>query len=358
MTGPCMDCARNSHALALVGGHLEAMKAGWRPKSVLSLESEALLDSVGGAKRDQLHERLDQMMGSWSANEGDGIRAACSHQGDFALPSVLLDDPEAPWVIWAQGDVELLKVGKASQPRLPSAGIVGARRADAYGVGVARDLGRRVASEGATVVSGLAFGIDGAAHRGALDVAGGKTIAVVGGGVDVVYPKAHSSLHEQIAQRGVVISEMPPGSQLWKWSFPARNRLIAALSDIVVVVQGARRSGSLHTAEAALMRGTQVGAVPGRIDAPISEGTNQLLAEGALPIVSADALVAALGIRPSRNSLELADDLRAAVIAIGERKLDNYLAEVGAKAGAAALARLELMGLVESSTDGGWRVIG
>jgi DNA processing protein len=184
------------------------------------------------------------------------------------------------------------------------------------------------------------------------------TIAVTGGGVDVVYPKAHRHLHTEIVERGAVISEMPPGTGLWKWSFPARNRLIAALSDLVVVVQGARRSGSLHTAEAALARNTPVAAVPGRIDAVVNQGTNLLLADGALIVTEPAVVVRALGLDPDEKKVTIKAELSEACEAINEGRVQEYLARVGAKAGSSRLAHLELLGLAETGADGRWRLVG
>ena len=356
MNQPCSNCERNSRALAMVGGHLEAMKASWRPKTVLGLEADDLIAAVGGREQKKLEAELCNFEAGASAGEAgaEGVVASCRHSGAFEYPEVLASDPEPPWVIWLSGNPALLaraSIGGA-------AGIVGARRADAYGNAVARDLGRSVARAGGTVISGLAFGIDAAAHRGALDIDGGHTIAVTGGGVDVVYPKAHGSLHEQIVQKGLVLSEMPPGSALWKWSFPARNRLIAALSQIVVVVQGAKRSGSLHTADAALARGRTLAAVPGRIDSAVSEGSNQLIADGAAVITSGSVLTRMLGLSAGGATTKLGPDLMAVARAVSEGTLDSHMAEVGTARVSAALARLELMGLAEPGVDGRWRLVG
>mgnify|MGYP006270100371 CR=1 FL=1 len=355
MIGPCERCERNSFALQLVGGHLEAMKASWRPRSVLALEADELVARVAGRNSAKLAMALDRFeYGAWRASSpASSIQAACRHQGDFPFPSALEVDPEPPWSIWLLGSQAIL-AGLEGM----AAGVVGARRADGYGTAVARDLGRSVARAGGTVISGLAFGIDAAAHKGALDVPDGRTVAVTGGGVDVVYPKAHRSLHQQIVERGSVISEMPPGSALWRWSFPARNRLIAALSSAVVVVQGERRSGSLHTAEAALSRSIQVCAVPGRIDSVISEGPNQLLADGAAVVTGADSLLQILGLETRQPTESLSDDLKRVVIAVKEGRLAHYLAATDPTVSAAALARLELVGVLEVTADGGWRLVG
>ncbi len=191
----------------------------------------------------------------------------------------------------------------ARRPRAGGGGdVVGSRRATAYGREVARDLSRELAAAGLIVVSGLAFGIDACAHRGALD-AGGPTIAVLGCGPDTSYPAAHRSLWRRIAETGVVISELPPGATPWRWSFPARNRVMAALAGMTVVVEAAARSGSLITADLAAELGRDLGAVPGPVTSRASAGPNELLAGGACVVRDAqdvlDAMLGA-GVRPSR----------------------------------------------------------
>jgi len=270
------------------------------------------------------------------------------------FPDSLASEPEPPWCLWVRGDAKLLAdcaIGRG-------AGVVGARRADSYGREVSRDLGRSIARAGGVVVSGLAFGIDGCAHRGALDIPDGKTVAVTGGGVDVVYPRSHLSLYEEIVNRGAVVSEMPPGTGLWKWSFPARNRLIASLSKVVVVVQGARRSGSLHTAEAALARGIPVAAVPGPITSSVCSGSNQLIADGAIALTDVDSVLPMVGLTSQQRSLEVGDSLKAAVAAVSRGEVDDFLATRGSLSGMAALAQLELLGIAECAPDGRWRIVG
>ena len=172
--------------------------------------------------------------------------------------------------------------------------MVGARRASTYGREVARELGRELAAAGLVVVSGLAFGIDACAHRGALE--SGLTVAVLGCGADVAYPAAHRSLWRRIGESGLVLSELPPGSGAWRWTFPARNRIMAALSGMTVVVEAAERSGSLITADLAADLGRDLGAVPGPVDSRLSAGPNNLLAGGACLVRDAqDVLDAMLG---------------------------------------------------------------
>jgi DNA processing protein len=209
--------------------------------------------------------------------------------GDGRYPRQLDDDPGAPAVLFAHGDPSVL----ADRRRVA---IVGTRSATPYGRQVAADLGRDLASAGVVVVSGLARGIDGAAHAGALGVADGEgsgPAAVVGTGLDVVYPSSNAKLWEQVVERGVVFSESPLGTEARPKVFPARNRIIAALSDVVVVVESHHGGGSLYTVDAAARRGIPVAAVPGSVRSRASDGTNGLLVDGCIPVRDAtDVLVA------------------------------------------------------------------
>ena len=169
---------------------------------------------------------------------------------------------------------------------------MGTRAPTRYGIGVAAQLGAELSAAGVSVVSGLALGIDGAAHEGACG-AGAPPLAVVAGGLDRPYPQRHTRLWERVAEHGVIVSESPAGVRTEKWRFPVRNRLLAALSDVVVVIESRHHGGSQHTVDAATARGVPVGAVPGSIRSAASEGTNELLADGAFPVCSvADVLVA------------------------------------------------------------------
>lgn len=198
------------------------------------------------------------------------------------------DDPEPPVLLFCRGDLELLTVPW-------SVAVVGTRRCTAVGRTVAYQLGRDLAAAGVGVVSGLALGIDGSAHRGTLDH-GGVAIAVVGSGLDVVYPGANRTLWEDVASTGLLIGEAPAGTKPARWRFPARNRLIAGLSDGVVIVESHRRGGALMTADEAIDRGRSVFALPGSVLSPASEGTNALLLDGATPARHAADVLGHLGL--------------------------------------------------------------
>ena len=190
----------------------------------------------------------------------------------------------------------LFRQGRVPDPSAPAVAIVGTRRCTPTGRSVAMELGSGLASAGVTVVSGLALGIDGAAHRGALAADGAPVVGVVGSGLDVVYPRGNRDLWEAVGAAGTLLGEAPLGAEPEGWRFPARNRLLAALADVVVVVESKRAGGSMHTVEEALRRGVTVMAVPGSVRNPAAEGTNLLLSEGCAPACSTDDVLVALGL--------------------------------------------------------------
>ena len=181
----------------------------------------------------------------------------------------------------------------------PAIALVGARACSSYGRSVTRSLARDLAAAGLVVVSGMARGIDGEAHRGALD-AGGVTVAVLGCGVDRDYPAAHSELARRICETGLVVSEYEPGVEPAPWRFPARNRIIAGLCRATVVIEARERSGALITADFALEEGREVLAVPGEITSSLSAGTNALLRLGATPVTCAADVLEVFGIEPAK----------------------------------------------------------
>ena len=182
----------------------------------------------------------------------------------------------------------------------PTVAIVGARSCSAYGRSVARSLGRELAAAGLVVASGMARGVDGEAHRGALE-AGGVTVAVLGCGIDRDYPAAHAELARRICERGLVVSEYEEGVEPAPWRFPARNRIIAGLCRATIVVEARERSGALITADFALEEGRDVLAVPGEITNALSAGTNGLLKLGATPVTSAEDVLELFDIAPARR---------------------------------------------------------
>ncbi len=225
----------------------------------------------------------------WRRHRSAGIGAV--RFGEEGYPEVLADDPEAPELLFFLGDLS----ATATPARVT---VVGTRSATRYGLGVAAQLGAELGAAGVAVLSGLALGIDGAAHEGACAAraagdAAGRPVAIVAGGLDDPYPRRHAGLWRRVAGAGAVLSECPAGVGNETWRFPLRNRLLAALAQVVVVVECHARGGSLHTVAAADRRGRPVGAVPGSIRSPASSGTNGLLADGAFPVRdTADVLTA------------------------------------------------------------------
>ena len=189
----------------------------------------------------------------------------------------------------------IFRRGRLAAPEAAVA-IVGTRRCTPTGRSLAMELGAGLAEAGVAVVSGLALGIDGAAHRGALAASPHRVIGVVGSGLDVVYPRGNSDLWKAVAEAGTLISEAPLGAAPEAWRFPARNRLLAALADVVVVVESNISGGSMHTVEEALRRGVTVMAVPGSVRNPAAAGTNALLSEGCTPACSVDDVLVAVSL--------------------------------------------------------------
>ncbi len=177
---------------------------------------------------------------------------------------------------------------------------------------MARKLSMRLCQAGACVISGLARGIDGEAHRGALD-GGGPTVAVMGGGLDIVYPPEHTALAESISQNGCLISEYPPGVKPAKYTFPERNRIISGLSKVVIVVEAGERSGTMITVGTALDQGREVYAVPGDINRSSTRGSNRLLRDGAGIVLSPEELIIELGLQVSVIKNDISDPILSAV---------------------------------------------
>jgi DNA processing protein len=274
-------------------------------------------------------------------------------RSEAAFPPLLRSIHDPPPGLFVRGGASLELLSR------PAVAIVGARACSAYGSQVARKLGRELAAAGLVVVSGLARGIDGEAHRGALE-AGGLTLAVLGCGVDRDYPAAHAELARRIvAGGGLVVSEYAPGVEPAPWRFPARNRIIAGLVPTTVVVEARERSGALITADLALEEGREVLAVPGEITAALSSGTNALLRLGATPLTKAEDVLEVYGLEVPAAA-EPPEGAAAAVFALltdGALSVDELVRRSGLPADlvAAALVELELAGLA-GTADGLTRV--
>jgi DNA processing protein len=286
--------------------------------------------------------------------DADGYLAELGRRGlrfvarsDRGFPPLLraIHDPPPGIFLRGRGEEELLS--------RTTVAIVGARACSSYGAAVARKLGRELAAAGLVVASGLARGIDGEAHRGALD-AGGLTVAVLGCGVDRDYPASHRELAARIAERGLVVSEYAPGVEPAPWRFPARNRIIAGLSRATVVVEARESSGALITADLALEEGREVFAVPGEITSRLAAGTNALLRLGATPLTSADDVLEALGVvLEPRPRPKLGGDAERLLARVrdGPVGADELARATGLGAGelSVLLSELELAGVVAES---------
>lgn len=281
--------------------------------------------------------------------------------GDADYPWQLARDPSAPALLFVLGSLECLSARRV--------GIIGTRHATAYGRSMARSLGRDLAERGVCIVSGLARGIDASAHRGALetdDSDRGRAAGVVASGLDVVYPPEHGDLWHRIASDGVLLGESPPGTMPQPFRFPLRNRIIAALSEVVVVVESKVDGGSMITVRHALRRGVTVMAVPGATSTPASAGTNLLVRDGASVVLCAEDVLCALDLDTRRR--QPFDELRpppmghdAHVLSLFGADpltlddvvaLDSASANLGLGRVAVSLGRLETQGWI--GCTGGW----
>ena len=268
---------------------------------------------------------------------------------DDVYPPALRELHSPPAVLWSLGDWSTISA--------PVVAIVGTRRATSYGERMTRELAGALARAGATIVSGMALGIDACAHRATLEV-GGRTIAVLGTGADVIYPRANTSIYREICQRGLVISEMPPGARSDRGSFPRRNRIIAGLAALTIVVEAPVKSGALYTADEALELGRELAAVPGPLDSPQSVGTNNLLREGAHVITSVDDALRLVGLsRPVKLEPRLDGEEERRVWAAlepGAASLDELCARASLPVTKclSTVTALELRGIVECALTG------
>jgi DNA processing protein len=356
----CDRCLRRTDLIAALAGHLDIE---WRrrdaPGRVLALPDAQLLALADADVRRRYH--AFDAAGARAAIDAAQLRAICRHSPHYPAPLEELPDPPAV----------LHVAGRLAAVDAPArVGIVGARAATAYGREVAFELGRSLAVAGVAVVSGLALGIDAAAHDGAIAAlrAGAPPappVAVLAGGADRPYPARGHRLHAAVVEAGAVVSEMPPGFGVHRWAFVARNRIIAALSHVLVVVEAAERSGSLTTADFAGGLGRTVAAVPGRITARTAAGTNGLIHDGAplvrdaLDVVELLADVTGVPARPlttvAAPRIDLPDDLAVLLRRIEDG--EGSLAELAhtaeeARAVLLALGRLEAAGLVRRGFGG------
>jgi DNA processing protein len=354
----CDRCIARAWLLGRLGGHLEHARG--RIEAVLALEDDELIAAVAGPQREQIRRELSSLDSGQVLNAvaAAGIETLCRCQRRYPVRLRALASP--PAVLHVAGGLGRF-LGLADEDPVA---IVGARRATQYGLEVARSLGRDLARAGVTVISGMALGIDSAAHSGAL-AAGAPTVAVLPGSADRPYPASRRALHRQIVACGAAISELPPGASVWRWTFPARNRIIAALAASTVVVQAGSRSGSLLTAGFARGLGRPVGAVPGQVTSPAAAGPNSLLAHGAYVVRGPQDILDTLfgaGVRAAVADRrdEVSSEARALLSAIAAgATTDAALATAGLSAGdgLAALALLELAGYVRRGPGGSYTAL-
>ena len=270
-------------------------------------------------------------------------------RGDAAYPPSLEDLEIPPARLYVVGDPGVLDA--------PSVAVVGTRGPTEYGTRMARAISTSLARAGVCIISGMARGIDAAAHRAALEV-GGRTVAVMGTGIDVPYPVAHRELHRTLAERGLVVSEYGSGVRAHRGAFPRRNRIIAALAPVTIVVEAGDRSGALNTAGHALDIGRAVAVVPGQIDSPQSIGSNRLIRDGATPIFDiADVLdLAGISAPPRSRDVELEEPEARVMEALRNGGLDpdelSNRANLPARECLVAVSSLEILGLVECLLTG------
>jgi DNA processing protein len=354
----CPECLRRSWLIARLGAWIQNVvddRDGHRTPELLRLSNEDLVEAVAAKQADEI------LCWNWSLSEQEmraslenaDCWACCRHDQNF--PEGFADGADAPIALIGRGGG--IRLGSIDLGN--SVTVVGARKATGYGLEVASSLGRDIAAAGLNVISGMALGIDGAVHRGALER--GPTVAVLGCGADRPYPATHTRLYRQILDRGLIISEQPPGADAWRWSFPARNRIMAALSGMTVVVEAAWRSGSLITAEMAYDAGRDVGAVPGPVTAGAAAGTNELISSGAALIrggqdvldrmLGAGAGQPLFGPEIDRSEVEVMEAVEAGCVTV-----DEVAERVGQHSGAVALilARLEVRGYLRGSAVGTW----
>lgn len=295
----CNQCLRRGLLVGVLAARIADTLGAQRrnPSGVLALDDEQLVAALASTGRRDDAERFLATFDPAAARaelERKEVAAICRHS--VAYPQRLLELPDPPAVLFNKGNVV---EGYAALSQGPAVALVGSRSASPHALDMARELGRGLAAAGVTVVSGLALGVDASAHIGALE-GRGFPVAVLGGGPDVIYPRSNAGLHARIAAAGLLISELPPGQRPFRWSFPARNRIMAGLCEATVVVEAAEGSGSLITTEFAADLGRTVAAVPGPAGWARTRGSNALLRSGAAVITRTEDVLdelSGIGIR-------------------------------------------------------------
>ncbi len=354
----CDACLARAWLISRLAGHLEHARG--RIQAVLALDDGELIEAVAGRQRDEIRRE-------WRAFDASAARERCRTAAVETVcrcravyPPRLRAIASPPAVLHVAGGLRRFLALAQEEP----VAIVGARRASDYGLEVADALGRGLSAAAVTVVSGMAAGIDSAAHHGALD-GGGRTIAVLPGPVERPYPAGKRALHGRIRAQAAAVSELPPGSAVWRWMFPARNRVIAGLATMTIVVEAGERSGALLTAAIARSLDRPVGAVPGRVTAPLAAGPNRLLASGADLVRDAqDVLDAVFGAGarsarpPERSPLDPdSERLLRAISELDDTSAALHRAGLGVEEGLTLLAGLELSGYIRRRAGGRYAIM-
>ena len=355
----CDRCVARTWLIGRMAGHIELARA--RIEEVLELDDGELIAALGGNEQDVLRGELEtlDLDAVRSRSRAASLETVCACDPDY--PPALRELAAPPAMLHVAGSLERLLELMVRDP----VALVGSRRPSPYGLEMAREVGRGLGFAGLTVVSGMALGIDSAAHAGAL-AAVAPTVAVLPGSADRPYPAGKRTLYRQILVSGAAVSELGPGTSVRRWMFLARNRIIAGLSAMTVVIEAGEYSGSLVTARHAEGLGRPVGAVPGRVTTPQAAGPNHLLRTGACVVRGAQdvldhlfgagvRLVGAAGRRPPP-----APELQPLLGAIAEgHETTAALTRAGFSpaAGLAALAELELDGFVRRGPGGRFVVV-
>ena len=359
MSRACDRCLRRGALIGFLSPWIEAAvrSTDSRTRGLLTLGDAEMIAAVGGSGRGAARRLLQEFDATTARDELEraDCEAICRHAPEYPPLLAQLHDPPNP--LYVCGGVDRLLALAAE----PCVAMVGGRRPSDYARGVAQRMGRGLASVGVTVVSGLALGIDAESHRGAVE-GGGAAIAVLAGGPDAPYPRRHAELYRRLLDRGVVVSELPPGIRARKWGFPARNRIMVGFATVVVVVEAREASGSLITAAFAAEANRELAAVPGQVDSRVSAGSNALLHAGAAFVRGTeDVLDLVFGVgqgpRPRPKEVQLEARLREVLDSV---EAGEGVARASARAGLspgevrAALGRLEALGLVRRDNLGGY----
>ncbi len=356
--GACDSCLARSWLIGRTAGHLDQVRQ--RIDLVLALADDELIEAIGGRQHRVLRQELQRLDLDDVRTQARvaGLEVICRCRPGYPERLGAIANP--PAVLYVVGGLERFLALVLEDP----VAVVGTRRPSGYGTEMAAALGRGLARAGVTVLSGMALGIDSAAHAGAI-ATGAPTVAVLPGPPDRPYPAGKRALHRRIIATGAAVSELGPGVAVRRWMFPARNRIIAGLSATTIVVEAGERSGALLTAGFARELARPVGAVPGRVSSPQAAGPNALLAERAYVVRGPQDVLDRLfgaGVREADGDdrPELAPELRVLLAAITEgRDTPAALTRAGISADRtlAALAALELAGYIRRRAGGRFSVV-